>query len=102
KTTTGREPEGLLSSTNLVVVTRPGHDVGSSHLDARFKSTIVDLRGREGDLRPIGELNEHHIYVTGCVNTAVSSTQIRQRVRDGESIEDLAPLRVTEYIRKYE
>lgn len=99
---TWREPERLLSSTNLIVVTRPGHDVAASHLDVSFKSTIVDLRGREGDLRLSGELNEHHIYVTGCVNTVVSSTQIRQRVRDGESIQDLAPPRVAEYIRKYE
>lgn len=99
---TWREPARLLSSTNLIVITRPGHDVGSSHLDERFRSTIVDLRGREGELQPDEDLNEHHIYVTGYVNTGVSSTEIRQRVRDGESIQDLAPPRVADYIRKYE
>ena len=99
---TWREPARLLSSTNLIVVTRPGHDVAASHLDSCFESTIVDLRGREGDLRMVEELNDHHVYVTGCVNTAVSSTQIRQRVRDGESIQDLAPRPVAEYIKKYE
>ena len=99
---TWREPARLLSSTNLIVVTRPGHDVSASHLDDRFRSTIVDLRGREGDLQ-LGEgLVEHHIYVTGCVNNVVSSTQIRQRMRDGESIRDLVPSRVADYIRKYE
>jgi len=99
---TWREPARLLSSTNLIVVTRPGHDVSASHLDDRFRSTIVDLRGREGDLQ-LGEgLGEHHIYVTGCVNNVVSSTQIRQRMRDGESIRDLVPSRVADYIRKYE
>lgn len=99
---TWREPARLLSSTNLIVITRPGHDVGSSHLDERFRSTIVDLRGREGELQPDEDLNEHHIYLTGYVNTGVSSTEIRQRVRDGESIQDLAPPRVADYIRKYE
>lgn len=99
---TWREPARLLSSTNLIVITRPGHDVGSSHLDERFRSTIVDLRGREGELQPGEDLNEHHIYVTGYVNTGVSSTEIRQRVRDGESIQDLVPPRVADYIRKYE
>jgi nicotinate-nucleotide adenylyltransferase len=99
---TWREPARLLSSTNLIVITRPGHDVGSSHLDERFRSTIVDLRGREDELQPGEDLNEHHIYVTGYVNTGVSSTEIRQRVRDGESIQDLVPPRVSDYIRKYE
>jgi nicotinate-nucleotide adenylyltransferase len=99
---TWREPARLLSSTNLIVVTRPGHDVAASHLDERFRSTIVDLRGWEVEPR-LGEgLNEHHIYVTGCVNNVVSSTQIRQRVRDGESIQELVPSRVADYIRKYE
>ena len=55
-----------------------------------------------GELQPGEELNEHHIYLTGYVNTDISSTEIRQRVRDGESIEDLVPPRVADYIRKYE
>lgn len=99
---TWREPARLLSSTNLIVITRPGHDVGSSHLDERFRSTIVDLRGREGELQLDEGVSEHHIYLTGYVNTGVSSTEIRQRVRDGESIEDMVPARVADYIRKYE
>ncbi len=99
---TWREPARLLSSTNLIVVTRPGHDVGSSHLEERFRSTIVDLRGREGELQPGENSTEHHIYVTGSVNTGVSSTEIRQRVRDGESIRDMVPPLVADYIRKYE
>ncbi len=99
---TWREPARLLSSTNLIVITRPGHDVGSSHLEERFRPTLVDLRGRESELQAVEDLNEHHIYVTGYVNTGVSSTEIRQRVRDGESFQDLVPPRVADYIRKYE
>jgi nicotinate-nucleotide adenylyltransferase len=99
---TWREPARLLSSTNVIVVTRPGHDVGSSHLEDRFRSTIVDLRDRQCQLQPGQDLNEQHIYLTAYVNTGISSTGIRQRVRDGESIEDLVPPRVAEYIRKYE
>lgn len=99
---TWREPGRLFSSADFIVVTRPGHDVGSSHLDERFRSTVVDLRGREGELEIGGELDEYHIYLTSYVNTGVSSTEIRQRVRDGESIEGLVPPRVADYIRKYE
>ena len=99
---TWRENARLLSSTNVIVVTRPGHDVGSSHLDERFRSTVVDLRGRDGELGMEADLNEYHIYVTGYVNTGISATEIRQRVRDGESIEGLVPPRVADYIEKYE
>jgi nicotinate-nucleotide adenylyltransferase len=99
---TWREPARLMSSANLIVITRPGHDVGASHLDERFRSTIVDLRGSEGNLPANEDLNAPHIYVTGSVNADVSSTAIRQRVRDGESIGDLVPPRVADYIRKYE
>lgn len=98
---TWREPARLLSSTNLIVITRPGHDVGAAHLDERFRSTIVDLRGRESE-QMSKEPNERHIYLTGAVNISVSSTEIRQRVRDGEPIGDLAPARVADYIGKYE
>jgi nicotinate-nucleotide adenylyltransferase len=99
---TWREPERLFSSANFIVVTRPRYDVGSSHLDERIRSTIVDLRGHEGELEIGGELDQYHIYLTSYVNSGVSSTEIRQRVRDHESIEGLVPPRVADYIRKYE
>jgi nicotinate-nucleotide adenylyltransferase len=99
---TWREPARLLSSTSLIVITRPGHDVGVSHLDERFRSTVVDLRGREGEMPVSEDTNEHHIFVTGCVNNRISSTEIRQKVRDGESIGELVPARVADYISKYE
>ena len=99
---TWREPERLFSSADFIVVTRPGYDLGSPHLDERIRSTIIDLREREGELEIGGRLDEHHIYLTGYVNTGVSSTEIRQRVLDGESIECLVPPRVADYIRKYE
>ncbi|HSE38386.1 MAG TPA: nicotinate-nucleotide adenylyltransferase [Blastocatellia bacterium] len=99
---TWREPARLLSSTNVIVITRPGHDVGASHLDDRFRSTIVDLRGRDGDLPAREDSKAPRIYLTDNVNIEVSSTEIRQRVRDGQSIEDSVPPHVADYIRKYE
>jgi nicotinate-nucleotide adenylyltransferase len=97
---TWREPARLLSSTDVIVVTRPGNDVKSSHLDDRFKATVIDLRERGVELQIPDDDNGHYIYVTGYVNNSVSSTEIRQRVRDGESIEGLVPLRVANYINK--
>ena len=99
---TWREPEHLFARANFIVVTRPGYDAGSSHLDERIRSTVIDLRGRTGKPEIGGELDEYHIYLTSYLNTGVSSTEIRQRVRDGKSIEGLVPPRVADYIRKYE
>ena len=99
---TWRETERLLLSTNLIVVTRPGHTVESSHLEARFRSTVIDLRGSEGERKAIAGLNGPHIYVTGYLNADISSSEIRQRIREGESIDGLVPPRVADYVRRYE
>lgn len=99
---TWREPARLLSSTNVIVITRPGHNVGAAHLEERFRSTMVDLRGREGELPADEDSKAPRIFVTDNVNIDVSSTEIRQRVRDGQSIGDLVPPGVADYIRKYE
>ncbi|HJZ67217.1 MAG TPA: nicotinate-nucleotide adenylyltransferase [Blastocatellia bacterium] len=98
---TWREPARVLSSANIIVVTRPGHELSSSHLEARFSSTIIDLR-RGGGETEVRNANENHIYLTASVNTSVSSTEIRQTARDGQSIESLVPPRVADYIQKYE
>ena len=99
---TWREPARLLSSTNLIVVTRPGHEVETSHLDERFRSTVVDLRGRESDWELDDDSNEHRILfdrlrqhrrlVNGdkttsarrrvdCGPSAVASGRIHQKIR---------------------
>jgi len=98
---TWREPSRLISSTNLIVVTRPGHDIGTSHLDNIFLEKIVDLRGCDSGRPNRGERDNERIYLTAYVNNDVSSTDIRQRTRDGESIEGLVPPPVAEYIKKY-
>jgi nicotinate-nucleotide adenylyltransferase len=96
---TWRESERLLTSTNWIVVTRPGHSIASSHLDERSQATIIDERDAEfAQMSP----DEYHIYLTRCVNKDISSTEIRRMVRDGESIEGHVPARVAEYFARYE
>lgn len=99
---TWREPTRLISSTNLIVVTRPGHKMSVSHLDQSFRETIVDLRFRESDRPTVEELEGQHIYLTGYVNNELSSTEIRRRVRDGQSIDAMVSPQVDEYISKYQ
>jgi len=99
---TWREPSRLISSTNLIVVTRPGHDIETSHLPAGFGSKIVDLRRRDYHRPDSEKMVDQHIYLTEYVNNEVSSTEIRQRARDGKSIDELVPPPVAQYIRKYD
>jgi len=99
---TWREPSRLISSTNLIVVTRPGHDIKMSHLEASSRSKIIDLRRYDSDRPDSEKMADPHIYLTGYVNNEVSSTEIRQRAREGKSIDELVPPSVAEYIRKYD
>lgn len=96
---TWREPARLLSSANLIAVTRPGYEVRTSHLPEPMRASIVDLRGASDFDR------EHpsgcRVYLTDCANTDVSSTEIRRRARAGESIAELVPARVANYVEKY-
>ncbi|MFY9611674.1 MAG: nicotinate-nucleotide adenylyltransferase [Blastocatellia bacterium] len=97
--TTWREPARLLASANLIAVTRPGYEVRTSHLPEPMRARIVDLRGAIALDRE--HRNGCRVYLTECANTDVSSTEIRRRVRAGESIADLAPARVASYVEKY-
>jgi nicotinate-nucleotide adenylyltransferase len=99
---TWREPARLLSSTNVIVVTRPGRAIALSHLEDNFRRTVVDLRESDSECEASNEANDHRIYLVDYVNNGVSSTEIRQRVREGQSIDGLTPSCVRDYITKYE
>jgi nicotinate-nucleotide adenylyltransferase len=98
---TWRRPERVLADANLIVATRPGHSVEPSHLAPEFRERIrMGPEGKPGTV-PADE-RSGAIYMTELVNVDISSTEIRRRARDGESIDELVPLGVAQYIRKYE
>ena len=101
---TWREPARLLDGTNVVVAARPGYDIPTGHLPVEFRSNIVDLRERAGDVAGALEANKHRtaIYFTSYVQSGLSSTEIRRRIRDGESVEEMISASVARYIEKYE
>lgn len=102
---TWREPERLFRNASLVVITRPGYDLKSSHLSAVLKESVVDLRGSHLDDRapdePEGK-SARRVYLTDYVNEDISSTEIRRRARKGESLAGLVPPCVADYIMKYQ
>jgi len=74
---TWREPELVLKLARFLVVERPGHDM--SLLEERYKKSV--------DIVPV-------------VGLDISSSDIRERVRQGRSIKYLVPAKVEEYIRE--
>jgi len=94
--TTWREWERLLTMTNHIVVTRPGHEPTTAHVGT-IAGRIVDLRSGKGALGQKG------IFFTDVVFNDVSATNIRRLASEGrtEELENLVPGPVLEYIRKY-
>ncbi|HEX7996784.1 MAG TPA: nicotinate-nucleotide adenylyltransferase [Pyrinomonadaceae bacterium] len=102
---TWREWERVLELTNHVVVTRPGYELSTEHVTPAVRERVVDLRGleREAVSREVDGSEGTRIYVTDVVLMDVSSTEIRQLVRDGLGREAAAllPAAVAEFIGKY-
>jgi nicotinate-nucleotide adenylyltransferase len=76
---TWREPERILSMATVVVMTRPGF--------------VLDKGAFAGDKRII------RVEVAAM---DISSTWIRERLRDGASVQSLIPERVAEYIGEHD
>jgi nicotinate-nucleotide adenylyltransferase len=75
--TTWKDPEEIYKLAKIVIALRPGFDKFDPENNFAKKSIITRITGVD-----------------------ISSTQIREKVRKGESIKYLVPSRVEEYIRK--
>ena len=117
--TTWREWERLLTMTNHIVISRPGYEPESAHIDA-LSERIVDLRTSLecGDLAPLwyrsGAIDNkaapgrrtprRRIFLTDVVMNDASATNIRRLAREGRfnELRNFLPGPVLEYIKKYE
>lgn len=103
--TTWREWERVLSSSNHIVVTRPGYDLSAEHVTPRVRERIIDLRGKrkEESALDIDNNDDARVYVTDAVQMDVSATMIRQAVKAGRETDWLKYVQpsVADYIRKY-
>lgn len=98
--TTWREWQRLLGMVNLIVVTRPGHDLAGPEV---VRDRVIDLRSRQVAPELVNESSGNRIYLTDVVFSDVSSTMIRSRVREGR-LNDLTQFvsePVAQYIVKY-
>ena len=102
---TWREWEKVLTLTNVIVVTRPGYEIGFSHVTQGIKSRIVDLREmvQKENFDSQSASQDSRIYITDAVNLDVSATEIRQKIRQNENNwHEFVPDEVAKYIEKYD
>ena len=97
---TWREPERLLASVNVIVAARPGEEIDRARAPEYVKKRIADLRGRREQV--MGDrAKQTKVFLTDYVEMDISSTQIRRMVSEGQSVKDLVPPTVADYIEKY-
>lgn len=101
--TAWREHERLLTEFDVIVAVRPGYKSDeniASHLSPNLQTACVDLRG---GLVPSSEnFKSSHVYLTDYVTMDISATEIRDAVRQNQSIETFVPPLVAAYIKKYQ
>ncbi len=98
---TWREWEKVLTSSNHIVVSRPGYELSVDHVEPEIAERIVDIRGC-GDTRDRLRKGEH-IYLTDAVEMNISATGLRNDLSDGnlDSADSLPP-KVAKYVEKYD
>jgi nicotinate-nucleotide adenylyltransferase len=101
--TTWREWETVLTLVNIIVVTRPGYEIGFSHITEEIKARILDLRNNY-ELRELKKVTGNlQIYITDIVQMNVSATEIRRKIKiNATDWRKDVPVEVAKYIEKYE
>jgi nicotinate-nucleotide adenylyltransferase len=101
--TTWHEWENVLKASNHIVVTRPGTEIGLSHVTDDIRDRIVDLRGEKETVGSVNQNFSQHIYITDAVELDISATNIRTKIRENNnSWRDEVPAEVAKYIEKYQ
>lgn len=97
---TWREWQTVLLMTNVIVMTRPGYEVGFDHVTDEIRNRIIDLRDHDLNERMPAE---DRIFVSDAVNLDVSATEVRRKIREVDaSWRDDVPKEVANYIEKYQ
>lgn len=95
---TWKDWERLLLLCNFVVMTRPGYE--EKGLKGILPADFANQFTYDDTVKGFRGPNGHVIYFRGVTFLDISSSDIRQRVRDGKSIKFLVPEAVRHYIMK--
>lgn len=99
----------LLRSSNFIVISRPGLQLDEtvSELEKKLRAKKRGIRFLGTDNSPCGRVlrpsgSRHSIHLCSAKQMDVSSTAIRQKIRNGKSIKYLVPKAVEQYIMEVE
>ena len=104
--TTWREWERVLSLAEHLVVTRPGYELPTDHVNEDVRARVRDLQGatREEAEAALAEPGGPRVYLTDVARVDLSATDIRRAAGEGGGaarLEGLVAPPVAEYILKY-
>jgi nicotinate-nucleotide adenylyltransferase len=93
-----KDYEDILKRVDLVVTSRPGSEFpyALEKLPAGIRSLAEDFDGRQVLLK-----NDRTIHFVQLQDVEASATEIRRKVRLGQSIQHLVPLAVADYIQEH-
>ncbi len=91
---TWHEPKRLIGLCNFIVISRPGFSLEDA-LD--FFTSTFGIKAEPGS-RQILLPNGHCLYLSDVIPLGISSTLIRARIREGQSLKYLLPESVASYI----
>ncbi len=97
---TWKSYQEVLAQCRFIVVRRPGYSLSEAKkaVPEEFRKKIIHLP-RSSSV-PAKIIRTHQIFLVDIPSLPVSSTEIRVRIRKGQSIRSLVPAAVEEYIMK--
>lgn len=98
---TWREHERVLAESLFIVMTRPGAPMedAAGVVGDSLRERVREIA--EGETVDEGVLGDHRIFLLPIRALDVSSTEVRRRVRAGETVAGLVPEAVGDYIRSH-
>jgi nicotinate-nucleotide adenylyltransferase len=98
---TWRTPEILLNLCDFIVASRPGFS--SDALRRAVPPSVLPRAQKESARRHAGGvlvLRRTTVFLLDAVSSPVSATEVRRRLKQGQTIRGLVPARVEEYITR--
>jgi nicotinate-nucleotide adenylyltransferase len=96
-----RHPEGLIALTNLIIISRPGlrfADLKTSPYLKISRKTFLELDRKQTEHYTTRLQSRNRAVLLNITSIGISSTEIRNLVRQGKSLKYLLPAKVQSYI----
>ncbi|MBF0328982.1 MAG: nicotinate-nucleotide adenylyltransferase [Nitrospirae bacterium] len=94
-----RHPDKILSSINIIVITRPGLDISDINKSPYLLEAMAHRVKRQEHFE-LKLKNGGAAELISVTPYAISSTLIRKRIKENKAIRDFVPLKIAAYIKQ--